>query len=206
MHAQTVPSAAEPAIRKPRSAFESFALREPAQAKWIAENRSTFDFADKMWRAIEQYGHLTTAQAAAVLRCIDRDSKPAAERGQAVTIEKIEHAFASARDNGIKRPKLRLDTFLFKPAPATGSNPGAIYVTNEQGTYLGKVAGGRFLKSRECGAEEEGRVVEVASDPLNAAIAYGLRTGECAVCTRPLSAKESMDIGIGPICRERMGW
>jgi hypothetical protein len=31
---------------------------------------------------------------------------------------------------------------------------------------------------------------------------YGLQTGECSVCGRPLSDPESIRLGIGPICRE----
>jgi hypothetical protein len=35
-------------------------------------------------------------------------------------------------------------------------------------------------------------------------IHYGLQTGECSICGRPLSDPESLRIGIGPICREGM--
>ena len=31
---------------------------------------------------------------------------------------------------------------------------------------------------------------------------YGLQTGECSICGRPLSDPESVRIGIGPVCRE----
>ena len=104
-----------------------------------------------------------------------------------------------------KRPKLRLDAFQFSRAPDTGKNAGSIYVKQGE-EYLGKVTAGRFLPVRECGDERAARIVAVASDPAAAAKAYGLRTGECSCCGRTLTNGLSIDLGIGPICRERFGW
>ncbi|MEN9998846.1 MAG: hypothetical protein RI922_1836 [Bacteroidota bacterium] len=36
----------------------------------------------------------------------------------------------------------------------------------------------------------------------DAILHYGLQTGECSVCGRPLSDPESIRLGIGPVCRE----
>jgi hypothetical protein len=43
-------------------------------------------------------------------------------------------------------------------------------------------------------------------DPKAASILYGLKLGACGVCGRTLTNQESRDFGIGPICREKMGW
>ena len=125
--------------------------------------------------------------------------------GAEITVEAIAQSFAAAHRNGIKRPKLRLDTFVFSLAPDTGRNAGSIYVT-ESGTYLGKVTDGRFYGARECDDPTRDRIVAVASDPHKAAKAYGAKTGECGCCGRELTNGESISLGIGPICRDKFGW
>ena len=125
--------------------------------------------------------------------------------GAKITVKAIADAFASATSQGIKRPKLRLDTFVFARAPDTGRNAGSIYVTEHQ-TYLGKVTEGRFYAVPACDAETSGRIVSAASDPHAAAKAYGQRTGQCSCCGRELTNAESIALSIGPICRDKFGW
>lgn len=33
---------------------------------------------------------------------------------------------------------------------------------------------------------------------------HGIRTGNCCACGRTLTAEESVDLGMGPVCRERL--
>jgi hypothetical protein len=120
-------------------------------------------------------------------------------------VSAIATAFQSARDNGIKSPKLRLDTFVFSRAPDTGRNAGSIYV-KDNGEYIGKVTDGKFLPTFQCDDATRDRVVSVASDPHKAAKAYGMKTGSCSCCGRELTNKESIELGIGPICLENYGW
>lgn len=185
------------------SGGQAFALDHPREAEWIEANKDTFDFARDMEHDLRRWGRLTDRQLAAVQRCMDKSPKD--RPSVAVTVARIEQAFASAKASGVQRPKLNLDTFQFKPAGKGSTNEGAIYVT-EHGTYLGKITRGQFLRVRDCSQEQEGRIVAAASDPMAAAVAYGHRTGNCAVCSRPLSATGSVDVGIGPVCRDRMGW
>jgi hypothetical protein len=124
---------------------------------------------------------------------------------KAIDVSKIQDAFAAAFKNRIKRPKLRLATFTFSRAPDTGRNAGSIYV-KEGGEYLGKVTKGNFFPIATCGDERSNQVVAVASDPSNAAKAYGQRTGSCSCCGRELTNGVSIDLGIGPICAEKFGW
>lgn len=198
--------------------FSEWAAEHPDEAAWIlASAKSGFSFAMDLKAAVKKYGGLTENQAAAVRRLIqqakEREQRRAAmnasrEAAPAITVARIEEAFGVAKESGIKVPKLRLDAFTFKPAPATGANAGAIYVTEAQrgGAYLGKVLGGKFLRSQVCSDEAEKAIVAAASDPHAAAIAYGQRTGTCSACGMPLSNAESIELGIGPICRERFGW
>lgn len=46
----------------------------------------------------------------------------------------------------------------------------------------------------------------IKADPKAASLLYGLKLGACGVCGRTLTKQESRDLGIGPICAEKMGW
>jgi hypothetical protein len=123
----------------------------------------------------------------------------------AISVAQIEAAFSAARANGIKTPKLRLDSFTFSRAPDHGRNAGSLYV-KQGGEYLGKVTGGKFAPTMACDAATAANVVAVAADPANAAKAYGMRTGSCSCCGRELTNGLSVELGIGPICRDKFGW
>lgn len=122
-----------------------------------------------------------------------------------INVDAIAKAFASATSNGIKRPKLRLDTFTFSRAPDAGKNAGAIYVKTN-GEYIGKVSAGRFHPTMACDEPMKARVIVAASDPHSSAKAYGAKTGSCSCCGRELTNGESVTLGIGPICRDKFGW
>ena len=193
---------------------QAWAEANPAAFEWLQSNESRSEFAGSLHQALIKYGSLTEKQLAAVLKCAaaDIDRKIAAEQRIAsaptLDIGRIEVAFNTAKEKGIKRPKLRLDTFVFSPAPDSGKNAGAVYVKakDEEGTYLGKIMAGKFLRSRECGQDQEKAVLEAAADPAAAAVAYGRRFGACSLCGRTLTVGESIDRGIGPICAETFGF
>ena len=130
---------------------------------------------------------------------------PGTQGDAAITVEAIATAFAAAFQHGIKRPELRLDTFVFSRAPDHGRNAGSIYVT-EDGGYIGKVTEGRFYPTRECDDPTKARVIAAASDPHTSAKAYGQRTGQCSCCGRELTNAESIALSIGPICSDKFGW
>lgn len=48
------------------------------------------------------------------------------------------------------------------------------------------------------------RIEEVT--PRQASMDFGLTSGTCGVCSSPLSNAESLKLGIGPVCRNKMGW
>jgi hypothetical protein len=113
-------------------------------------------------------------------------------------------AFEAAVSSGIKRPKLRFDGFDASLAPASGRNAGAVYLRSGD-QFIGKIAGGKFVASFEATQEQQAAVVAAMADPLAAAVAFGRRTGQCSCCGRELTNAESVELGIGPICRERFG-
>jgi hypothetical protein len=199
------------AERKVQKSIDAFKFDFPAEYEWMVFSAPTFDFAQSMLDSVKKYGSLTEKQLAAVQKCVAKmnerkaEIRARAESAPEVTVTAIADAFNSAKEKGIKHPRLRLDTFVFTPAPDNGNNAGAIYV-KEGEQYLGKVLNGRFLKVRDCNADQESRIIEVSKDPKASAQAYGRRYGNCAVCNRELSQKDSVELGIGPICASRMGW
>jgi hypothetical protein len=189
----------------------------PAEAAWMESSAPRFEFAKSMLDALNKYGHLTERQMETVQRLTVQDAErqaarateqaTRAEKAPVVSVEAIEVAFNTAKQAGVKRPKLRLDTFVFSPAGENSNNAGAIYIKNkEDGLYLGKVMGGRLFTSRDCTTEAAERIVAVSSDPKQAAVAYGMKFGACSVCGRTLTDSDSVARGIGPICAENYGF
>jgi hypothetical protein len=189
----------------------------PAEAKWMEASAPRFEFARSMLDALNKFGHLTERQMETVQRLTVQDAErqairateqaTRAETAPVVSVEAIEVAFNNAKQAGVKFPKLRLDTFVFSPAGENSKNAGAIYIKSKgDGVYLGKVMGGRLFTSRDCTIEASERITAVASDPKQAAVAYGMKFGACSVCGRQLTDSDSVARGIGPICAENYGF
>lgn len=49
-------------------------------------------------------------------------------------------------------------------------------------------------------------IAKIAVDPKEASLRYGREIGRCGVCGRTLTNQDSRDAGIGPVCRDKMGW
>jgi hypothetical protein len=189
----------------------------PAEAAWMEASAPRFEFARSMLDALTKFGHLTERQMETVQRLTVQDAERQAVRATeqatraqsapVVSVEAIEVAFNNAKQAGVKFPKLRLDTFVFSPAGENSKNAGAIYIKSKgDGVYLGKVMGGRLFTSRDCTTEASERITAVASDPKQAAVAYGMKFGACSVCGRQLTDSDSVARGIGPICAENYGF
>jgi Family of unknown function (DUF6011) len=188
----------------------AFKAANPEVFEWLQTNTS-FEFAVSLNSALTQYGDLTEGQLTAAKKCVAKLAEAKAAKAErvvnapAIDVSKIETAFATAKGNKIKRPKLNLGSFNFSCAPESGKNAGSIYVKNGE-TYLGKVTGGKFFGSYTCTPEQEAEVLAVASNPSAAAKAYGFRSGNCSCCGRVLTKGISIDMGIGPICATKYGW
>lgn len=205
-------SAARRAEKNADQNWESFKAEHADVAEWI-QGSPSFEFAVSMGEAVRKYGDLTERQLAAAMKCVAKRATKAAvaaaraESSPAVEVDRLLKAFAAARGAGVARPRLNLGAYTFKPAPLSGNNPGAIYVTENGGdTYLGKVISGKFQATRACDDATREQVALAVNDPRAAAIAFGLRTGTCAICSRTLTNGESIERGIGPICASRFGW
>jgi len=120
--------------------------------------------------------------------------------------EKLLAGFNAAHVAGLKRPKLRIGALQFSLAKEVSRNPGFIYVKCGE-AYLGKIDPyGRWSRAYECSNVEHEEVVRVGRDPFGALVAHGHLTGNCGICSRPLSDPESTQRGIGPTCARKYGW
>lgn len=95
----------------------------------------------------------------------------------------------------------------------------AVYRSNVLGFFKvdkpteGKWAGFTFVnqivseEEYKLSREQANRVLDlIAPNPFEASVRYGRELRYCGVCGRKLTKKESREAGIGPVCRERMGW
>ena len=123
--------------------------------------------------------------------------------GVLVNDDALRATFDKLLASGLKRVKLRMSGFAVKPAKSTGKHPGSLYVTEGE-TYLGRVAGGKFLRMDCCTQETADQVAALIADPMAAIKATGQEFGNCAVCGLELTDPVSIEIGIGPICLKRL--
>lgn len=204
-------SRVERKARDAESNLESFAQSFATESDWVQKNASKqepFAFAVAMRDAVKKYGTLTDNQLAAIRKCIMRETARTEERVQRESNAKeidasaLEAAFAKASES-LQWPKFSCGPFRVSKASAESKNAGSLYVKGNGGVYLGKISSGKFFPSRECTADLESEFRTLAADPKQAAIAHGKLTGSCACCGRALTNKESIELGIGPICASK---
>lgn len=188
---------------------EFFAKSEPAVYEWMLASKISFPFAASLLETITKYGSLTEKQLAAAYRCVARaaSNREAAQtrkdNAKSVDSSKLIAAFSTASEK-LKKPKIHLAGFSIYQARPDSKIAGSLIVYGNG--YLGRITNEKFIPSRHCDSDTETKVIEVVNDPQGAAIAYGRMTGNCAICNRLLTVKESVERGIGPICAERFGW
>lgn len=210
-------------VNKTEQAWADFAAQNADVATWIEAKRGSFDFAAKMREAVLRYGGLTNGQHAACVRLADKDAAHTAERAQRLAIapqvasEGVDRlkvafdkarAYAAAKATGltIRNPKITIGGMTISPAGAQSKNPGALYVKERGGEYLGKIIDGRFFGVAViAGSDVEAKVLQFVADPAAAAKVYGQETGVCCVCNATLKSEWRLR-GIGPVCAEKMGW
>ena len=118
-------------------------------------------------------------------------------------------AIQAAQNVGMKRIKLRFWDVIVKPSKYDGK----VYVLSAKETqegafgpqpkYLGWItSNATSLRDKELIDMLE----NVAEDPFKAAQLHGMETGSCACCGRELTNKNSIRLGIGPICATKFGW
>lgn len=72
-------------------------------------------------------------------------------------------------------------------------------------TFISRQAGGDFLRMNRRQQDEAKKAIREFGFP-EASRLYGLELGHCGVCGRELTNETSREEGIGPVCRDKMGW
>ena len=140
-------------------------------------------------------------QAARAARAAETQNK-----GGEADLSRIREMFEAATASGFKKPVYRAEGLKITLAPATGRNAGCLYVVEiEDDSYQGKMDGVTFKAVRDTRADTLSRLQAIAANPMEAAVRYGRKTGRCSCCGRELNNKISVEMGIGPVCREKWG-
>ena len=157
-----------------------------------------------------KFARLSEKQYAwAVKLCEDHLNRQQELAEQDYDFNGIIDSIEAAQNSGLKRIKLRFWDVIVKPSKYEGK----MYILSatekqqgyygEQPKYLGWITrNATSLKNQELIDILE----NVAEDPMKAAKLHGMETGQCACCGRELTNKESIQLGIGPICITKFGW
>jgi Family of unknown function (DUF6011) len=190
--------------------LQIFEAANPDIAAWWSG--SSFDFAVSLRNQVMCGKSLSERQMAAAKNCVAKynASKQAAaqreEQAVSVDISAVERMLSNGKRT-LQNPKVRLlgandQVFVLSLAPAYGKNAGAIYVKSGE-DYLGKIFGGKFIRAGACSMLQESDLVAACCRPEESAVAYGRAYGNCSCCGRELTNALSIELGIGPICREK---
>lgn len=160
---------------------------------------------------IQRFGSVSPRTSALLWKLVEevenKSAKPAQAR-ETIDLSRINEMFDKASQS-LKRPFV---CFLVEgiemkvsPAPATGKNPGSLYV-KKGGEYQGKIGkDGGFTAARDAQTGIVEALKLFALDPARAAFAYGQATGNCCFCARELTDARSVEVGYGPICAGNYG-
>lgn len=194
--------------------ISDFASANTAVYEFLKSSSSWSSFSRSLLESVTKFGGLTDNQLIAAKNALIKNTERNQARATAETtrpilsLESLFTLFNKASENGLKKPRLTIDGMTVSKAPASGVNAGSLYVT-QNGQYAGKVtAEGQLrvinpFKSKEAGISEQ--LNALAADPLGFAMSYGRRTGNCCCCNKLLTRTDSIELGIGPICKDKWG-
>jgi hypothetical protein len=195
--------------RKLTEAQEDFAEAHPDLIDTLRSYVSWNEFAGSLVGQFEQRGSLSDNQVASATAMIAKTnaSRAAREEAQAntsveVDLAPIKQMFEKVHQAGYRKPVYRADGITITRAPDHGRNAGALYVKTAEGDYAGKIIDNRFRPTASADDDLKAALLKVAADPQAAAVDYGKRSGQCACCGRALTNALSVELGIGPICRD----
>lgn len=180
----------------------------PEVAEFLTENASGNDFFASLKRYARANGDLSDKQLQTAYRAMTRGSDYQNVRAMRHTshpvttnVQPLYDAFATMLANGLTKPKLRFDGFTL----SLGGR-AIVWVNGPDRETYGRIhSDGAFIPSQTCPAEVREAIIEISKDVIGAAKRFGHATGTCAACGRHLDRAESVKMGIGPVCAERMG-
>ena len=176
---------------------------------WLQANRDWNNFAGSLVDQVLSKGLLSDKQLESAQKMREKtevNRKAREENRPTVDLTHIHEMFNIAMGNGLKRPILRVGQLAISRAPDTGRNAGFLYI-KDSGEYAGKLsAEGKYFGVRAAREEITKELQELAKDPMTAASLHDKKTGQCSCCGRELTNAISIELGIGPICRDRWGF
>jgi hypothetical protein len=128
----------------------------------------------------------------------------------ALNMSGVNALFDKAIANGLKYPKIRLQTPSGQPVALGRAGDGSKYrgqimVTDGErfgcNRYFGRVTQeGNWVIGREDLPEVRTLLEQLGADPATVASQYGKLTGNCCFCFRRLDDPRSVSVGYGPRC------
>lgn len=135
-------------------------------------------------------------------RQIDAAERMLGQRAKSGKVD-LTHIMDMFEYQGSKRAKFYADGLVI----STSRYPNVLYVVEiDNDVYQGKIDNGEFKAVADANPTTITRLQNIAKDPLAAAVAYGKATGICSCCGRELTNAVSIELGIGPICRNKWGF
>ena len=145
----------------------------------------------------------------AVKLCEDHIARQKELDAQNYNFGGIIDSIEAAQNSGLKRIKLRFWDVMIKPSKYEGKMYVLSATEKVEGAYgyQPKYLGWITRNATSLRDQELIDMLEnVAEDPMKAAKLHGMETGSCACCGKKLTNKESIRLGIGPICIQKFGW
>jgi hypothetical protein len=119
--------------------------------------------------------------------------------------------FNRARKQGLRYPKIRLETALGQKIVLRMSKAGDVTVTDNASAfhdrkYFGKInPEGLYSPTKIVTADVRQLLNDLAENPAKMAALYGHQTSNCCFCGLELTTSESVTMGYGPICADNWG-
>lgn len=183
---------------------EMFELENDDVIEWIEKNRENDYYARDLYNWFKKNGDLTEGQIIATRRIIKREEIENAEpidiSGPGYT--KLFAGFVRIVLVAAKTPRITIKNIII----TLSINDGMlkfIYC----GYVIGKSDAHGKLRITEHAKDPQIEIIKrIGQDVLAQAVEHGKRTGVCSCCGRRLTHKQSVELGIGPVCREKWGW
>lgn len=124
---------------------------------------------------------------------------------------KIVALFLKAKEQGLKWPKIRLQTSQGEKIVLRLSQRGDVTVTDnatsfDDRRYYGRISPQGFYAPTEIVTPDVTQLLkDLAQNPAEMAALYGHQTSNCCFCGLQLTTSESVTVGYGPICADNFG-
>lgn len=137
---------------------------------------------------------------------IEKKAAPTSADDEALALDGLVNVLRNAMGNGLKRPSLSLQTEAGEIEVKPGRD-GVFWITMG-GQLRGKIEGnGKAFLWKLNNAQEavEKALLFATLKPLEALQQFGHFTGRCSCCRRRLTDPQSIELGIGPVCKAKFG-